>query len=71
MVLYCYFEIEKVEYLYIAGNFCVLVDGFVLVLLGNVEKGEVLGLKLRVCIFICVMVFVDFIFMLIGFVVVS
>ena len=66
MALHRYPEIEKVEHLHTAGNSCALADGSALVLLGNAEKGEALGLKPRARILTCATVSVDPTLMLTG-----
>lgn len=66
MALHRYPQLEKVEYLHTAGNSCSLADGAALVLLGNKEKGEALGLKPRARIISCATASVDPTIMLTG-----
>lgn len=66
MALHRYPEIEQVKYMHTAGNSSGLADGSALVLLGNQEKGEQLGLKARARIISCATASVDPTIMLTG-----
>ncbi|MEL7421441.1 MAG: acetyl-CoA C-acetyltransferase [Bacteroidota bacterium] len=66
MALHRYPEVEQVQHLHTAANSCAMADGAALVLLGNAEAGERLGLKPRGRIINCATASVDPTIMLTG-----
>lgn len=70
VVMLKYLYLDYIDYIYYVGNSLGIVDGVVVVLIGNVEFGKVYGFKF--CVWICVIVKIgmDLIIMLIGLVLV-